>query len=603
MSLTYHPTKPDIEQTLLNALSITEPWALLKRFNSLTRESGSEDEREAARYIISRLEARGIPYQVYQPDLFLSVPISGSVQMAGETLTARPLSFSINTPPDGISGELIYLIGTASEGSTALGGQVQFASPSGGPYDVAGKLVLIEGYGFEGAFSEFERLGAKGVIYINPGQDIHSGICTTIWGAPDLDSAPRQAKIALVAINRPDGERLKERIADHAVTVTIHTQLREGWFPCPIIVADIPGTEEPERFMLVHGHYDSWYEGIGDNAVGDATLLELARVFHDARAHLARSIKVAWWPGHSTGRYAGSTWFADHFGLELARNCIAHMDIDSPGCRWATDFYGISWMKEAEDFCVQVIEDTAGQKARGRRPLQAGDYSFNNIGVTGFFLLLSSIPEEVLAAKGYYPVGGCGGNIGWHTIHDSFELADEANLLRDLRIYATAIQRVVNNTYYPFDLRNLMVEFAETLATYAREAGSDADFSPCFDALARLTHDVNRFYDDRALLDGRSISDPAVHAFNTALLKAARVLIPINYTRNGRFRTEPAVAIPPLPDLAPAMELHAAAGHQRQVIRTHLQRGINRVAWAFEEAREVIAAGQPLVTRVEGGNQ
>ncbi|MFN8540799.1 MAG: M28 family peptidase [Thermomicrobiales bacterium] len=29
--------------------------------------------------------------------------------------------------------------------------------------------------------------------------------------------------------------------------------------------------------LLVHGHLDSWGEGIGDNAVGDATLLELAR--------------------------------------------------------------------------------------------------------------------------------------------------------------------------------------------------------------------------------------------------------------------------------------------------------------------------------------
>ncbi len=73
--------------------------------------------------------------------------------------------------------------------------------------------------------------------------------------------------------------------------------------------------------------------GIGDNAVGDAALLELARVFHKNRAELALGLKVAWWPGHSTGRYGGSTWYADNFGLDLARNCIAQVDIDSPGCR------------------------------------------------------------------------------------------------------------------------------------------------------------------------------------------------------------------------------------------------------------------------------
>ena len=39
------------------------------------------------------------------------------------------------------------------------------------------------------------------------------------------------------------------------------------------------GSALPEEFVLVHGHLDGWHYGVGDNAVGDATLLELARVF------------------------------------------------------------------------------------------------------------------------------------------------------------------------------------------------------------------------------------------------------------------------------------------------------------------------------------
>ena len=61
-----------------------------------------------------------------------------------------------------------------------------------------------------------------------------------------------------------------------------------------------------------------WDIGIGDNAVGDATLLELARIFNDNRDQMARSLRVAWWSGHSTGRYGASTWYADAFGLDLA---------------------------------------------------------------------------------------------------------------------------------------------------------------------------------------------------------------------------------------------------------------------------------------------
>jgi hypothetical protein len=583
-----------VEESLLNALSPDTPWALIERFNTLTRESGSDDERKAAEYIAGQLEIFGISHTVYEPELFLSVPITASLRTGDEAFEARPLSFSISTPLEGITAEVIYLISQASETSTALGGDVTFSHPSGDEIDVRDKIALVEGYGFEGAFHDFEQWGAKGVIYINPGEYIHSGICTTIWGAPDLDNAPQQSTIAMVAINNPSGEVLKQRVAAGKTEVTLHTSMREGWFQCPVIVAEIEGQDEPERFILAHGHYDSWYEGIGDNAVGDAALLELARIFYLHRDSLARSIKFAWWPGHSTGRYAGSTWFVDKFGLNLARNCIAQMDIDSPGCRDATAYYDISWMKEAEDFCTQVIKDATGEAATGRRPLQAGDYSFNNIGVTGFFLLLSSIPEDVLRKKGYYPVGGCGGNIGWHSIHDTFDLADRDNLIRDLRVYAVTIQRVVNTTVYPFDFRNLADEFNVTLTTYAQAAGHEVDFTPCFEVLGRLTSALESFYSAIPQFNDRPITDRAVQAINDSILKLARILIPINYTRRGKFRTEPAVAIPPLPDLAPALDIARAAGHQRHVIRTHLQRGVNRVAWAFEEALEIIAAIQDI---------
>ncbi len=80
------------------------------------------------------------------------------------------------------------------------------------------------------------------------------------------------------------------------------------------------------------------------------------------------------------------------------------------------------------------------------------------------------------------------------------------------------------------------------------------------------------------------MTDPNVRAYNDAILELGRILIPINYTRQGRFRTEPAVRIPPLPDLEPATRLSDASGHQRHVIRTHLVRGVNRVTWAFESA-------------------
>ncbi len=580
-----------LEDQFLQDLSSDAPWSLIERFTTLVRESGSEEEREAARYIAQQLDKFGIPYQVYEPDIYLSVPVSASLSYEGKSVHAKPPAFSRPPGPAGLTGEAVYVPSRRPSSASNL-----FDTGGDAGVDVRGKIVVTEGMGLPAAAERFEKAGAIGQIHINPGVDIHWGICTTIWGAPDLDTAPRQPRTTIISINRPDGEALIERLKQGPLQVTLHAELREGWFPCPIVVADIQGQQEPDRYVLVHGHYDSWDVGIGDNAVGDASLLELARVFHKNRAELARSLKVAWWPGHSTGRYGGSTWYADNFGLDLARNCIAQVDIDSPGCRWATEYYDVSWMIETDDFCVEVIRDATGKTATGERPHQAGDYSFNNIGLTGFFMLLSSMPKELIAEKGYYPTGGCGGNIAWHTENDQLEIADKDNLMRDLRVYALSLLRVLNRPVHPFDFRRLAVEFDETLERYGAAAANVVDFSDANKALAELQSELDVFYTALPGLQERAVDDPAVRAANDAILALARTLVPIHFTRHGRFRNEPALPIPPLPDLEPALALPDAQGHERRVIATHVRRGLNRVAWAFSEAAEIVRRAQTALS-------
>src|SRR5262249_32564440 len=153
-------------------------------------------------------------------------------------------------------------------------------------------------------------------------------------------------------------------------------------------------TEDPHHFVLLHGHYDSWSVGVGDNATGNACLLEIARVLWRNRAQLKRSVRIAWWPGHSTGKFAGSTWYTDRFALDLHRHCVAHINCDSPGCRDATAYENIPWMSENMDFVKQVVHDVTGQKATGKRPSQSSDYSFNNLGISGYLSASSRIPKQ-----------------------------------------------------------------------------------------------------------------------------------------------------------------------------------------------------------------
>ena len=380
----------DLEQRFLDRVSLDAPWALVETFSTMPRWM-PEDVNTAADVIGARLKALGIPFEMHQPEICLSVPLSASVSAGGTTFRAKPPSSALPVP-EGRTAPLVRLqanpkalrsynrdIGTLFGGSITSVEEVRAL--------VGGKIVVMQGFGNPALTSLIEEWGGVGLIAVNPGIDIHWGTCTTIWGSPDLGDLPRKPKIPVVAVNNPDGQKLMA-MAEQGSEATIRTDMLEGWFPQKIPVVTIPGTMEPEKFALLHGHYDSWDVGVGDNATGDATMLEIARVLWEGRAELRRSVKIAWWPGHSTGRYAGSTWFADRFAQELDEHCVAQINCDSPGCRWATSYHDTRAFTESAAIATQAILDIVpGAEVATLRPPQAGDYSFNNIGLPSFFML------------------------------------------------------------------------------------------------------------------------------------------------------------------------------------------------------------------------
>lgn len=568
-----------LESTLLDDLSVERGWRLVERFATLVRESGMPDEHAAADYLAGELADLGIEHEVLEPELYLSLPRGGSVAWDGREARAKPPSFAAATPPAGLTAPAVLVAASPVDSVLAL-----FADTGDRGADVAGKIVVTGGYPMPAAVQRYERAGAVGQVYVNPGENVHWGICTPIWGTPAdavLDSRPRTP---VVAVNRPDGAAIARHLeASPAPALTLHAALDEGWYRCKLPVATIRGRSDD--FLLVHGHYDSWDVGVGDNAVGDAALLELARLFHGARGRLKRSLRIAWWPGHSTGRYAGSTWYADEHALELDRHCVAAVNVDSPGCRGATAFDDVMWMAEADALCRAAIADRTGRAAVRRRPIRAGDYSFNQIGLTSFFMLLSNIPAERRQELGYYPVGGCGGNIAWHTEDDRLPVADREILRQDLGVYVTAIARVLDADVLPFDYRATVAEMAAAVDGYANAAGGLVDLRALRATLADLAAALDAFYDRLA---ARQPEESA--AFDDALKRLARILVPVNYSRGGRFDHDPALSLGVVPALSDVdrLALYREQHPERlPFLRAGIKRQVNRVTHAFSEAARV----------------
>jgi len=562
---------------MLDAISLDAPWELVETFSTMPRWKPA-DVNAAAEVIAERLGRHGVPVTMHEPEIYLSIPHHAEVRAGGTTHKAKPPAYSVSVP-EGLEAPLVYVPAAYSKSIGTLFDKNQDAALSA-EERIRGRIVISEGFSFPGKIAEFEAKGAVGVIAVNPGVDSHWGICTSIWGTPDLDDLPRKPNIPVVAVSNPDGQALI-RLAETGGSATLVTRMEEGWFRQRLPVVEIPGAEEPEKFVLLHGHYDSWDVGVGDNATGDATLLELARVLWAHRADLRRSVRIAWWPGHSTGRYAGSTWFADAFALDLDRNCVAQINCDSPGCRWATVFKDISWMPETEGYMKGVIREVTGLDSEGERPHRAGDYSFNNIGISSFLMLSSTMPDELRAEKGYYAVGGCGGNIAWHTEHDLMDIADRDILLRDMKVYLASVLGVANAEILPFDWRTTAAEFGQTLERYQAAAGDHFDFSPARGALAELAQALERFYGETG--SGR---DPK--AANRVIERLARMLVPANFSKEARFRHDPALPVPPLPWVAAATELAGMPAERLGFAKTSLMRGQNRLVAALDEATALV---------------
>jgi N-acetylated-alpha-linked acidic dipeptidase len=564
--------------TLTDQVTLDVPWRLVEAFSTMPRWKPADVEI-AAHDIARRLAELGVPVTLHEANLHLSIPFTASVTAGGVTFDAKPPAYAKDCR-EGLTAPLVHVPATFSASINTLFVKNQDAEASSAD-NIRGKIVISEGFSFPGKILEFEQKGALGVIAINPGADSHWGICTSIWGTPDLDDLPRKPTIPVAAVNNPDGQKLLE-IARAGGDVTIRTEMEEGWYKSLVPIVEVRGSEEPDKFVLLHGHYDSWDVGVGDNATGDAAMLEVARVLWNNRDALKRSIRIAWWPGHSTGRYAGSTWYADTFALDLDENCVAQVNCDSPGCRWATDFYDVSWMKEAEAYCQRTIHEVTGLESHGERPHRAGDYAFNNIGLSSFFMLSSTMPETMRKEKNYYAVGGCGGNIAWHTEHDLMEIADRDILLRDIKVYLAAVLGVANAEVLPFDWRAQVAEFAETIAVYQTAAGELADLSQAAVAAQRLATALDAFY---AAID---IGAVAPAQSNPVIQRLARILVPVNHTNQPRFRHDPALPVQALPAIAVAQDLAGHSPYTLGFAQTQMVRGVNRVAAAFNEATRLV---------------
>jgi hypothetical protein len=560
--------------TLFNAVSGAELDRQLRAVSRVVRLSGTPEEAEAFDHI--EREFRGWGYEVnrYASDALIGYPQTASLEIvspAPATIHANGYSLSPATGPGGVTAELV---------AVGKGAAADYEGK-----DVRGKIAISEGLAMPAKELAARAAGAIGQIHIND-EHIHEMCISPVWGTPIPETGDLLPKVPAIAVARPDGERLLAALQAGKVTVKLVTEPFRQWTKIPTLTAELPGSRFDELVMF-SGHVDSWHYGVMDNGTANATQLEVGRLLAERKGELLRGVRFAFWSGHSHGRYASSAWYADAFWHDLHERCVCHVNIDSVGAKGATILEEAPVMAETYALGKQILHDTVNVELDYRRISRSSDQSFWGHGIPLLFASLSeqSIDESATGAALAQLLGGGGksGGLGWwwHTTEDLIDKIDPAFLARDAGVYAETLWRLTTEERLAIDSAAGAEEIAGAVSKYADVAGSALDLSRTVELAKQLASAIRA-----ANLSARSAAEA-----NAVAMRICRLLIPVNYTRNGPFEQDLALGVQPVPGLSDVTKLGALApgsdAHFFQ--RTKLVREQNRVEHALRAALRLVS--------------
>jgi N-acetylated-alpha-linked acidic dipeptidase len=563
------------EKDLLSEIDMDAAWGHVETLSTIDKTSGTEGERKAHEYVREKLGQWGVSFKTYQFDSLISHPKEAFLKVVSPSpLDAECIthSFSASTPEDGIEAELVYVLSSPSDLHTQMGSLPEQYRKAG----IEGKVSMIRGVASPPVVWAAEQAGALAQVHISGEEVLHEMIVTTVWGTPTPESAARIPRITAVSVKKTDGEKLLDLLKKGPVKVHLRAKSETRWRSLPLTVAEIPGSEEPERFMLVHGHMDSWYVGTTDNCTGNSLLLEFARLFHQHRSKLKRSVRIAWWSGHSTGRYSGSTWYADNLFEDLDRNCFLSMNVDSPGVKGATDVGGGGLMGTTE-FIRRSLMDAVDSEEVKPNPyyMRAGDQSFYGIGIPSV-AQRSYVPADS-PLRGQW-IGGSGSAWWWHSAHDTIDKADKAILERDIKMEALAVFRCANSAVFPFNFSAVADQYRDAaIGIQTRSTSGSFNLAPVLERVGKLKARSEAL--NAAIADFKGAPKEKLYDLNRTLMEVSRILTSTFYTGAGKYDQDPAHGIPFLPALQEACRLVELdpGTDEAGFLRTRLIRNLNRV--------------------------
>jgi Zn-dependent M28 family amino/carboxypeptidase len=278
--------------------------------NNGNRALGTPGYDASADYVAKALRDKG--FDVQTPEFEVHLPFADDPQLTvgGATIEAKPLQFTIGTPPEGVSGPLVAAPVDDTPGCTA-------SDYDGLP--VQGAVVLVDRgkCQFTIKQSVAAERGAKALIVANNEDGDEMG------GTLGQDGNP---KIPVISVTKASGARLRAQPGDTILKLNAGVRNERT----RNVIAQTK-TGSTANVVMAGAHLDSVPEGpgINDNGSGVAAVLETALQM-GTEPKVRNAVRFGFWGGEEEG-LKGSDNYVGSLNVDQLKDIALYLNFDMLG--------------------------------------------------------------------------------------------------------------------------------------------------------------------------------------------------------------------------------------------------------------------------------
>lgn len=308
-----NPAATEFATTLRNKVTADGMMAHLAKLqdianaNNGTRAVGTPGYEASVDYVAETLRKNGFDVQTPEFSARVFHSEKGSLTAGDLTADARALEYSLSTPPDGVTGPLLF---------APTGDKPGCAPTDYSNLPVQGAVVVVDrgSCKFEQKEDAAAQRGAVALIVVDNVDEQSMG--GTLGATTDV-------KIPVVSVTKSVGFMLRSKSGPATVKLNASTQS----FKARNIIAQTK-TGSPTDVVMAGAHLDSVPEGpgINDNGSGVAAILETAVQLGNS-PQVQNAVRFAFWGAEELG-LIGSRNYVESLDLDALKNIALYLNFD-----------------------------------------------------------------------------------------------------------------------------------------------------------------------------------------------------------------------------------------------------------------------------------